>query len=66
MTKTTQAVHKEIWLNHEHMAYCEPFNKDYDYTNIMTTNSDVFVTCSDCNKLIALQVDITSDLISKV
>lgn len=59
-----KAIHKEIWVNHELLAYCEPFNLDYDYSGKITSTSDEMVTCSDCQKLVTLQVSITSEVLA--
>lgn len=62
--KTYKAIHKEIWVNHKLLAYCEPFNKDYDFSGKITSTSDEMVTCSDCQKLVALQIDITKEVLT--
>lgn len=60
----SKAIHKEIWVDHKLLAYCEPFNQDYDYSGKITSTSDEMVTCSDCQKLVALQVDITRKVLT--
>ena len=60
----SKAIHKEIWVNHKLLAYCEPFNKDYDFSGKITSTSDEMVTCSDCQKLVAKQIDITKEVLT--
>lgn len=63
MTTTIKATHKEIWVNHELLAYCEPFNRDCDFSGKITSTSDAMVTCSDCQTLVNLQTEITKELV---
>lgn len=55
----SKSIHKETWVNHKLLAYCEKFNKDCNLSDRITSSSDEMVTCVDCKELINFQTEIT-------